>query len=144
LLFLLTTQVRAYETVAVLSGTGKVIDGDGILFGEIEVRLQGIAAPEAGSHKVEPGGRESTENLRKLVDGKLVTCHLDGSVAGRTQRPAGICFVDGIETNRYQVETGNARDCPAYSKGRYHDAEMDARKAGNDLSRTYDLPTYCR
>lgn len=76
--------------------------------------MQGIAAPEDSSHKVEPGGPESTANLRKLADGKLVICHLDGSVAGKSQRPAGICFVDGVETNRYQVETRHARDCKAY------------------------------
>lgn len=132
----------AYETTAVLSGIGTVEDGDGILFGEIEVRLQGIAAPEDNNRKQEAGGVESTENLRKLVDGKFVVCHLDGTTAVR--RPVGICFVNGVETNHYQVETGHARDCEAFSKGRYNEAELAARVAGNNLSAIYKLPAYCK
>lgn len=88
----LTTPAIAFETVAILSGTGQVIDGDGILFGDVEVRLQGIAAPEDNSHGTEAGGAESTANLQELVDGEMVVCHLDGSTAG--MRPVGICFVN--------------------------------------------------
>ena len=132
----------AFETVAVLSGTGQVIDGDGILFGDVEVRLQGIAAPEDNSHGTEAGGAVSTANLQRLVNGNLVVCHLDGSTAG--QRPVGICFVNGVEANLHQVETGHARDCPAFSSGRYQVAELRSRQAGQDLSKVYDLPNYCK
>lgn len=141
LLTLIVTTAHAFETKATLSGIGTVIDGDGVLFGQVEVRLQGIAAPEDNSRNTQPGGPESTSNLRQLVNGKYVVCHLDGTVAGK--RPVGVCFVDGVEINRYQVETGHARDCPAFSRGRYRDAETTAREAGSDISKIYDLPSYC-
>lgn len=137
----LSSPSSAFETVATVSGVGHVKDGDGILFGDIEVRLQGIAAPEDNSHKVETGGQESTANLMELVDGKYVVCHLDGTTAGK--RPVGICFVNGIEVNRYQVRTGHARDCGKFSGGRYLDDEMAARRSGHDLHLIYELPSYC-
>jgi len=42
-----------------------------------------------------------------------------------------------------QVRAGHACNCPAFSGGRYAAAEAEARAAGNDLSRIYDLPDYC-
>jgi len=127
----------AQETVATLTGAASVQDGDGILFGQVEVRLQGIAAPEMR----EPMGRESYLGLAHLVDGKEVRCELDGTVANR--RPVGVCFVAGRDVGRAQVEAGLARDCATYSKGRYRDVELQARAEGNDLSRAYELPGYC-
>lgn len=135
------SQAKAYETVAVISGVATVADGDGVKFGKVEVRLQGIAAPEDNSRKVEIGGPASTASLRELIEGKFVVCHLDGTTAGR--RPVGVCFVDGVEVNLHQVAAGQARDCPAFSKGRYSDAEQAARAVGIDQSKLYELPGYC-
>jgi len=137
----LVSTAAGFETVATMSGIGQVKDGDGILFGKVEIRLQGVAAPEDNSTKLEAGGKESTENLRVLVDGKFVVCHLDGTTAAK--RPVGICFVDGIEVNRYQVQTGHARDCRKFSGGRYLDDELAARRSGHELHLIYDLPSYC-
>ena len=125
------------EPVATLSGIAEVRDGDGILFGEVEVRLQGIAAPELG----ERGGQESFRNLARLARGKSVTCELDGTVANR--RPVGICYLDGEDLAEQQVLQGHARDCPRYSRGRYRQAEREARSGGTDLSAIYPLPGYC-
>jgi len=143
IVFAFSPATSAFETVATMSGIAKVKDGDGILFGQVEVRLQGIAAPEDNSNSLDAGGKASTENLRALADGKLVICHLDGTIAGKTYRPAGVCFVDGIELNRHQVQTGHARDCQKFSGGRYLVDEMAARAAGRDLQLIYDLPPYC-
>jgi len=137
----LSPDASAFETVATLSGIAHVADGDGILFGKVEVRLQGIAAPEDNSKKLEAGGRDSTANLRRVVDGRFVVCHLDGTTA--VKRPVGICFVDGVEVNRHQVRSGHARDCKNFSAGRYLDDEMAARQSGHDLHLIYDLPPYC-
>lgn len=126
--------------MATLSGIASIKDGDGILFGEIEVRLQGIAAPEQDDP---PAGPASTDNLRAVANGKFVVCHLDGTTAGRTMRPAGICYVGDLDLGHHQVATGHALDCPAYSGGRYTDAEQTARSVGNDLSIVYDMPGYC-
>ncbi|WP_127521947.1 hypothetical protein [Mesorhizobium sp. Z1-4] len=128
-----------YRIVAVLSGIAKVADGDGILFGNVEVRLQGIAAPEIG----ELGGDSSTKNLQQIADGQMIVCHLDGTTAGRTGRPAGICYAGSVDIGEYQVSSGKARDCPAYSRGRYAEVETSARANGRDLAAVYALPEYC-
>ncbi|MGQ2928810.1 MAG: thermonuclease family protein [Neoaquamicrobium sediminum] len=133
---------EAFETIAVVSGMATARDGDDLLFGRVPVRLQGIAAPEDSARQRDEGGPEATEHLRKMVDGRFVVCHLDGSTAG-TNRSAGVCYLGLVEINHRQVEAGLARDCPAYSHGRYAAAELAARDAGNDLSASYDLPDYC-
>lgn len=126
-------------TAAVLSGIASVRDGDDVLFGKVSVRLQGIAAPESR----EAGGPEATANLRELVDGRFVVCHLDGETAGNKWRPSGICYLGDLDIGRFQIETGRALDCPAFSGGRYADAEAAARAVGRDLGATYALPPYC-
>jgi endonuclease YncB( thermonuclease family) len=133
----------AFESVATLAGTAKVKDGDGILFGSIEIRLQGIAAPEDNNSLTEPGGKESTANLRHLVEGKQIRCELDGTLAP-PKRPVGICFLGQIDIGEHQVLTGNARDCAHFSGGRYKAAETAARSSGNDLSKIYAIPEYCQ
>lgn len=134
---------QEYETVAVLSGIARVRDGDGVLFGDVEVRLQGIAAPEDSPANREPGGPESTANLRALVEGKFLVCHLDGTTGGSRYRPVGICYLGDLDIGRHQVATGHARDCPRFSGGRYADAEEAATRASHDLGAIYALPAYC-
>jgi len=120
-----------------------VHDGDDIRFGRVQVRLRGIAAPEDYRGNREPGGPEATRHLAELVDGRKVTCQLDGTTAGRSRRPVGTCFVNGEDIGALQVRAGYARDCPAFSGGSYAAAEAEARAAGGDLSRIYALPLYC-
>ena len=133
-----------FNTVAVVSGVAGVRDGDDILFGDVPVRLQGIAAPEDRPRKKEPGGPEATAHLRELAEGKFVVCHLDGTEAPPgSNRAVGICYVGAVELNERQVRAGFARDCFAFSRGRYAEAEEAARREGNDLSASYPLPSYC-
>lgn len=135
------TMVQARTSAGVMEGIADVKDGDGILINDIEIRLQGIAAPEDNEFKRDPGGPESTANLRLLVQGKFVRCELDGT---RTRnRPVGICYLNGADTGEHQVRTGHARDCPRFSRGRYAKAEQAARAAGKNLSAIYPLPAYC-
>lgn len=126
---------------AILTGIAQAKDGDGILFGEVEVRLQGIAAPEFRSNKKEAGGREALMALGALVNGEHVHCELDGTTANR--RPVGICYLDGRDLGRLMIESGFARDCPRFSRGRYSDVESNAQHRGRDLSKIYGLPDYC-
>jgi len=130
------------QSVATLTGVAKVQDGDGVLFGKVEIRLQGIAAPEDSSKKRDPDGPASSANLRAYVEGKTIACQLDGTVAS-SNRPVGICYLGDVDIGEYQVLTGHARDCPHFSGGRYARAEAEARAAGRDLSKTYALPDYC-
>jgi len=143
----LAAHARTYGSEDI-EGIARVIDGDGISVGEIpDIRLQGIAAPEDNGARRERGGPESTANLRALVEGKEVVCRPDGT---RTRgRPVAVCYVQGntpghgTELGLYQIETGHARDCPRFSKGRYAAAEAKARAGGRDLSAIYRLPGYC-
>lgn len=113
-----------------ISGIGGVKDGDGVMIGGVEIRLQGIAAPE-----------DASTALSGLVMGKPVTCYLDGTTA--RGRPVGVCHVDGVDVGEVMVRNGFARDCPRYSGGRYADAENLVVKSGRDLSANYPLPRYC-
>ncbi len=135
-------EIEGFESVAYLEGEAGVIDGDGITFGkDIEVLLNGIAAPEDGAHEVAAGGPEATAHLKEVVEGKMVTCMLDGIMNG--QRLIGICFVDGEDVGELQVNNGHALDCPKFSKGRYSEAETWAKEHTRDLSTIYELPNYC-
>ena len=135
----------AYQSIATVEGIAKVKDGDGILFGEVEVRLQGIAAPEDNSKNRHPNGPAATAELRRLAEGRTVICHLDGTTTGKGSRwrPVGRCAVAGLDLGGALVLGGYARDCPRYSGGDYAAHEATAKAAGRDLSRTYRLPPYC-
>lgn len=136
------TAAKSISPAGVMEGIADVKDGDGIVIDGIEIRLQGIAAPEDNDFKREPGGPESTANLRLFVEGKFVRCELDGT---RTRgRPVGVCYVNRADAGEHQVRTGHARDCARFSGGRYANAERAARAAGSDLSATYPLPGYCK
>lgn len=131
-----------FPVAATLSGIAGVKDGDGVLFGDVEVRLQGIAAPEDRRGQVDVGGKEATAALESLALGQLTVCILDGTTARR--RPVGMCMVNGLDIGGEMVRTGFARDCPSYSRSRYARLEAEARAVGRDLSQIYALPDYCR
>lgn len=135
-----TVNANEFISVDVMHGLATVVDGDGVKINGIEIRLQGISAPE---HRINEKsiGYKSTRNLRNLVDGKYLICHLDGTKAGK--RPVGVCFFNLLDIGQFQIETGHARDCEAYSNGRYHNFELRAKASGFDLSISYELPNYC-
>ena len=132
-----------FDIAATLTGiVSAVPDGDSLNFGDVEVRLQGIAAPE----KHEQIGKVSGRNLRTTAEGKEATCYLDGTrTSDRSKyRPVAVCFVDGLDVGRQQVRSGHALDCPRFSKGRYAEDERWASSLGKTLSKKYKLPSYCR
>lgn len=55
------------HTAGTLIGVVEVKDGDGLLFGEVELRLQGIAAPEDRRGKIDDGGKDATAALKALA-----------------------------------------------------------------------------
>ncbi len=139
-------QASGFEAAATLTGTARVVDGDGVRFGRVEVRLRGIAAPEDNAVAMAPGGPAATAALGAMAEGRQVTCRLDGTTTGRGtgNRPVAACAVGGTDLGEAMVRAGLARDCPRYSGGLYAEAERAARAAGRDLSRIYALPGYCR
>ena len=117
-----------------ISGTVHVVDGNTIHVttdsGTIEVRLQGIAAPEDS----QPGGIEATAFLEQYAEGEPVRCTLDGRKFQRLK--VGICYVAGRDIAAAVIRAGLARDCPAFSGGRYWPIE---RPEAQKLL----LPDYC-
>ncbi len=128
-------------SVGLVEGVATAKDGDDVIVQGIDMRLQGIAAPEDNGRQRQPGGPEATANLQKIVGGKSIACTPDGTKA--RGRPVVTCTVGGVDVGQLQVEQGFARDCPRYSKGRYAAAEQRARASGRDLSAIYPLPSYC-
>lgn len=124
-----------------MSGVASVVDGDGLAIAGVEVRLQGIAAPENNAARIEVGGKDATRALERLSEGKWAICYLDGTTT--RGRPVGVCYIAGEDVGEVMVREGFARDCPRYSKGRYADAEGQAISSGRNLSLIYPLPRYC-
>ena len=54
----------AWPNSAIVAGTPQVVDGDGLTFDEIEVRVHGIDAPEVGQRCVRAGGESWDAELR--------------------------------------------------------------------------------
>ncbi|MGE5321156.1 MAG: thermonuclease family protein [Hyphomicrobiaceae bacterium] len=118
-----------------ISGRAHVVDGSTIrvtaVSGTIEVRLQGMAVPDSQ----QPGGNEATEFLEQYAEGEPVRCELDGVKFEKHE--VGICYVAGQDIAAAVVRAGLARDCPAFSGGRYWPIE---RPQAQKLS----LPDYCK
>lgn len=129
------------EPVATITGIARAIDGDGIAFGDVQIRLNGVAAPEDNSRARDPGGPEARARMVELAGGRTAICELDGEMAGK--RPVGICFVEGIDIGQVMIREGLALDCPRYSGGRYAADEAAAKAGGIDLAVTYERPGYC-
>lgn len=128
LALLLTSPAFAQSEV---SGTCRVVDGDTVFAESVQVRLQGVAAPEDPR---EPGGKEATAYMRQICEGQQVRCVLDGS---KTRgREVGICYVGDRDIGAEVITAGLARDCPRFSKGRYRQLEHPA-------ARYLAFPGYC-
>lgn len=87
------------------AGRGEVrtVDGDTIVLDGVRVRLFGIDAPERG----QPGAREATDNLRRLIGSKRVEC-MPVDYDKRNERPVSLCSVEGRDLSLAQVRGGHA------------------------------------
>lgn len=110
----LLTQTR---TPAVFSGRARVIDGDSLAVGGVEVRLYGIDAPELFQRCSREGrevqcGREALRHLVALIAGQPVTC--ERRDIDRFGRTVAVCSVDGVDLGRAMVAAGQAVSYGAY------------------------------
>jgi endonuclease YncB( thermonuclease family) len=123
------------ETV---TARAQVVDGSTIKLDGNAIRLWGIAVPAPNR----PEGVHATIGLFRLVDGRIVSCHLNDE---RDQRQAfwGKCEAAGFDVSALMVDGGYARDCPAQSKARYRIQEQRARDKGSDLTTVFALPPGC-
>lgn len=145
LLFLLASLPAAAESE--ISGTAHVIDGNTIEIGAhghaAVLRLAGIAAPEAG----QPGADDAAAFLEQYAESEPVHCTLDG--AQYRDHALATCYLAGRDIAAALVRAGLARDCPAFSNGRYWAIERpEAQKLplprdceGGESSRQVQVPT---
>ena len=126
----------AEETV---TDRASVIDGQTIRLRDVAVVLWGVIGPKPG----ERGAAEAALGLYKLVDSRIVTCHLTGIVLDEGRRQLGKCESVGLDLGAVLVSQGYARDCPSQSGGRYRIQEERAR-ATPKLPAGWEPPAHCR
>jgi len=121
--FALPILIVACGVLAQTAVAQSVVDGDTLFVGRLKYRLCGIDAPE----RDEPGYREATNFLRKLVKGKTIKCTpvgqgtpCDGRSKPRSyDRIVAQCFVNGKDLAAEMVKAGHAHDWPKFSGGYY-------------------------
>ena len=110
------------------AGYVKVIDGDSLMVGTTEVRLEGIDAPEYKQKCFDAKGKEyacgikALEYLKKLIAQGKVDCKK--ITIDRYHRQISVCYVNGEDINHAMVAAGWA---VAYD--RYDDSYVDDEKA---------------
>lgn len=127
----------AAEPDETITARAQVLDGATLKLDGYAIRLWGIAVPAANR----PDGMRSTIGLFRLIDGRIVSCHLNN---GRDQTAyLGKCEAGGWDISALMVDGGYARDCPAVSNARYRIQEQRARDKGSDLTSSFALPSHC-
>lgn len=90
---------------------------------ERKIRLGGVDAPELD----QPGGRESQQFMAAKIVGRDVELICEGrSYDRKTCR----ILLEGTDVGEDLVRAGHAWDSPKYSKGRYREAQEEARREG--------------
>lgn len=113
-----------------LSGTPRVLDGDTLAFGQVQIRLTGIDTPETGQKcGALYCGSAVTEALATLVESGTVMCtdlgqRWDGRIVVD-------CTVNGQNISQAMVENGWAFADPTFGK-RFHarEGKAEERRAG--------------
>lgn len=131
LLAVVAVRMPAQQPLETLQGHVRVIDGDSLMLGGTNVRLQGIDAPELAQSCTRndmtfPCGQQALAELSKLINGHVVSCESLGQ--DRYGRTLARCKAGAKELNSAMVETGWA---VAY--GSYDAQEREARKASRGI-----------
>jgi endonuclease YncB( thermonuclease family) len=121
---------------AVVGTVTYVRDGDTLCVGQIEIRLEGIDAPELNENCWRGGrswkcGPDATKALRQKTEGQTLTC--DPKYCDARGRTVALCRLNGEDVSEAMVATGWAIDWPHYSAGRYRLAQEGAHNAGRGL-----------
>ena len=103
-----------------ISGTPRVIDGDTIKIINKRIRFHGIDTPEKKQVCIKNSkeyncGKEATNALVKKIDGNSVVCKVQ-DILDIYKRYIGVCFVGGINLNKWMVRNGYAIAYRRYSK----------------------------
>ena len=124
------------RTGDVISGRPRVVDGDSLEVAGHRVRLFGIDAPETTQDcRDQRGrsyacGRDAREALSSAIGGQPVSCTPVGESYGRD---VSMCSAGGRDLSEAMVRSGHALELRQHSRGRYSDAEREARSARRGL-----------
>lgn len=116
-------------------GPARVIDGDSLVVGGVEVRLYGIDAPEPGQRCREDGpardcGRLAAAHLAELIAGRAVACRNEGYTETGTR--IAVCTVVGRDLGAAMVRQGYAAAFTSITDA-YAGEERNARSRGAGL-----------
>ena len=125
ILLTVLTPVAAHAQ-SVIEGPATVIDGDGLMIGDTEIRLCGIDAPEIVVGRASFFGRVAKSHLEKLVAGKTIVCKpvgtgtpCDGTPPRSRNRTNAQCFDGDTDLAMQMVKDGMATDWEKFSGGHY-------------------------
>ena len=132
-----------------VTGAARVIDGDSLEIAGVRVRLHGIDAPERNQDCRDAGGksyacgRASMRALTAAIAGRNVTC--TPVQVDQYSRDVALCTVDDADLGEAMVRGGHALDYARHSRGRYAEAEREARAARRGLwAGTFETPATWR
>ena len=94
----------------------RIVDGDTfwISSADVRIRVWALDAPERDA----PGFDAATEALRRLIDGRTLTCRTRD--IDRFGRIVGQCFLpDGRDITRTMIQSGTAREFCRFSRNHY-------------------------
>lgn len=120
-----------------ISGPATVIDADTLRIGRVTVRLHGVDSPEIDQRCTDAKNRPyncgllAADVLQEEIAGAIVVCfplNLD-----RYGRTVAVCTARDKDLSEQMVRRGYAQDYPFFSKGRYRDAEREAREERRGL-----------
>lgn len=124
------------RTGDVISGRPRVVDGDSLEVAGHRVRLFGIDAPERSQDcrdaqgRSYACGRDARDRLAAAIGGQSVSCT---PVGESYDRDVAICTADGRDLSEAMIRSGHALELRQHSRGRYSDAEREARAARRGL-----------
>jgi endonuclease YncB( thermonuclease family) len=124
------------QTGDIVTGRPRVVDGDSLEVSGHRIRLFGIDAPESTQDCRDPRGRsyacgrEARDALSAAISGQPVSCTPVGESYGRD---VSMCSTGGHDLSETMVRSGHALELRQYSRGRYADAEREARSARRGL-----------
>jgi len=116
ILLILISKILAGE----ISGIPKITDGDTIKISDKRIRFHGIDTPEkkqvcTKNYEEYNCGKISTDALTKRINGNVVICKVQDKL-DKYKRYIGVCFVDGIDLNKWMVRKGYAVAYRRYSE----------------------------
>lgn len=127
----------------------RIVDGDGLYVGGIEVRLHGIDAPESWQ-------KCTTELGGDFACGKWVTRHLEDTYLGqhaqcettahdeKYDRIVARCYVEGVDIGRQLVADGLAFAYRKYSRDYYLDEKAAAANDRGLHAHRVQTPSWVR